>query len=130
MLLHEDPLVVIAVGVTQAVGALLHLAHLVKPRVGDGLVIQGKQSCCGLRRREGVYLGVVEHRLREHRRHSGRAVHRRHRLPRGHAAQCVVGHGAVKVLPRGPLQRDTGQTVHVVVFKAFLHVGQVVLSGG
>lgn len=130
MLLHQDAPAVVAVDETNTVVALHDLGHLVESGVGNGLGVRGKQSCCGLRRRDGVYLGVVEHGLREHRGHLGRAVHRRHRLPRGHAAQRVVGHGAVKVLPRGSLQRDTGQTVHVVVCEAFTHVRPAVLLGG
>lgn len=48
----------------------------------------------------------------------------------GWMAVGVVSHGAVKVLSRGPLQRDACQPVHVIVFKALLHVGLVVFTGG
>ena len=40
----------------------------------------------------------------------------------------VIHHGEHAVRRRHGLPR--GQAVHVVVFKAFLHVGSVVLSGG
>ena len=40
VLFHKDALVVVAVGVTDAVVALLHFANLVEARVGDGL------RCC------------------------------------------------------------------------------------
>lgn len=69
----------------------------------------------------------VEHGLREHRGHLGDAVRSRHGLPRGHPSQCVVGHGAMQILPRRPLQGDARQAVHVIVGEGLLKVPHVVL---
>ena len=84
MLLHEDALVVVAVGVADAVVALLDLAHLVKPRVGDGLRCGREHSFCrcggvhGVGFGGGAIYGTGEHRL------SAGALGR-------HAAIAVVG---------------------------------------
>ena len=62
MLLHEDALSVVAVGVADAVGALLDLAHLVETGVGNGLWRGGEHPGC---RGGGIHVmglgGGVEH---------------------------------------------------------------------
>ena len=50
MFLHEDALSVVAVGVADAVVALLHLGRLVEAGVSDGLVIRWERFRRGLRR--------------------------------------------------------------------------------
>ena len=75
-------------------------------------------------------LGGIESWLGENTGNLRRAIHRRHGLLRGHAAQSVVAHAAMEVLPRRSLQGDARQAVHVVVCEGLLQVLVVVFSGG
>ena len=96
---HGDALAVVAVGIAEAVVALLYLAHFVESRVSDYLRCRREHAFRGLGLGQGVDLGVVKDGQREDRSHLRHVVHLCHGLFRGHAAQGVVGRGAVQVLP-------------------------------
>ena len=119
VLLHTDTLVVVAVGVADAVVALLHLTHLVESRVGDGLRRGREHSFCRCGGIQGVGLG-------------GGAIHGtgEHRLSAGalgrHAAIAVVGRCAGLHRAEPHLR----QTVLAVVLKSLCEVFHVVFSRG
>ena len=75
-------------------------------------------------------LGGIESWLGENTGNLRRAIHRRHGLLRGHAAQSVVAHAVMEVLPRRSLQGDARQAVLAVVLKSLCEVFHVVLSRG
>ena len=130
MLLHEDALLVIAVGVAKTVAAQLDLVQLVETGVGDVLYPGGEQIGQALRRGNRVDLRGIENWLREDGRHLGDAVHCRHGLLRGYAAQGVVSHGATEVLPHGAFQGDAHQAVHAVVCEGLFQVDYTIFQVG
>ena len=119
MLLHENALPVVAVGVAQAVVALLHFAHLVEARVGDVLRRCREHTCFGSGVIHGVGLGRgVIHRVGEHCLASGGL--------RGHAAIAVVGrHTGLR-----RAETHTRQAVLAIVTESLRQVFHVVLSSG
>ena len=119
VLFHADPLVVVAVGIADAVVALLHFAHLVEARVGDVLRRCREHTCFGGGVIHGVGLGRgVIHRIGEHCLASGGL--------RGHAAIAVVGrHTGLR-----RAETHTRQAVLAIVTESLRQVFHVVLSSG